>query len=326
MPTIRALSLLSGGLDSQLAVCVLKAQGIDVHGIAFESPFFGAQAARDAAAQLGIALSVVDFTKDIVEILESPKHGFGSCMNPCIDCHTRMLNRAGGMLETLGCGFLSTGEVLNERPMSQNRTSLAVVAKDSGYEDLLLRPLSATLLPETKPERLGWVDRARLLALQGRSRKPQIALAAQYGLVRYPAPAGGCLLTDPIFSRRLRDLKQHGSLTDVRALGLLKAGRHFRLGPEAKLIVGRNQTDNEIIAAAAGSRDTVLSMETIAGPVALLTGNPTPELIRVAAEICVRYSDAGAGQVARVNVVSEQGADLLSVEAAAQDRIEALRI
>ena len=226
---VGVLCLLSGGLDSQLAVCVLKDQGLDVHAVAFDSPFYNIEPARKAAKALSIPLHVVDFTDEIVGLLKAPPHGFGKRLNPCIDCHANMLRRAGEMLEELGLMFLATGEVLNERPMSQNRRSLQVVAEDSQHADLVLRPLSAQLLEPTRPEREGWVDRSRLLALNGRGRKPQFQLAKDYGLEEYPTPAGGCRLTEPHFTHRLQDLKDRDLLDDRRDLMLLRWGRHFRI-------------------------------------------------------------------------------------------------
>ena len=196
---IKALSLFSGGLDSQLAVCVLRDQGVYVEGITFESPFFCSKNAKNAAENLGIPLHVIDFTAEIMELLISNRHGFGSEMNPCIDCHTLMIKKAGMIMKEKGFHFLSTGEVLSQRPMSQNRQSLGVVTDESGCGEFLVRPLSAKLLTETEPEKKGWVDRARLLAIEGRNRKAQYKLAKRFGLTKIPQPAGGCKLTEPNF-------------------------------------------------------------------------------------------------------------------------------
>jgi hypothetical protein len=322
---IRALHLLSGGLDSQLAVCVLRAQGIEVQGLTYTSPFFGAGAGRRAAAQLGISLTVVDFTNEIMSLLRHPKHGFGSCMNPCIDCHALMLRRAGERMAALGCRFLSTGEVLNERPKSQNRRSLEIVARDSGYGANLLRPLSAKLLPETEPERQGWVDRSRLLALEGRSRKPQFALAASYGLKEYPTPAGGCLLTDPNFCVRLKDLRDHEGLDDVRRIALLRLGRHLRLAANVKIVVGRNAQDNAALEAAAAD-DIVLKTESVPGPTALLPATANAEQVRFGAAICARYGDCVAGQPVTIGVQSPNGASRIEVMPADRGPVDALKV
>ena len=287
----RALCLLSGGLDSSLAICVLRAQGVQVEAVVFESPFFSSRAARKAAQGVGVRLHVVDFTDDIVQLVQHPPHGYGGAMNPCIDCHARMIRRAGALLPELGFDFLATGEVLNQRPMSQNGRSLRIVATDCGCADLLVRPLCAQLLPATEPERRGWVDRARLLALQGRSRKAQMALARQYGIREYPSPAGGCQLTEPGFCRKLRDLMDHEGLAGRRQLLLLCTGRHLRLPGGAKCVVGRDQVDNETLAGAALPDDTRIWSLTVPGPTLLLPGNPSPADVALACGVCAAYTD-----------------------------------
>ena len=227
--TAKGLSLLSGGLDSQLAVCVLRAAGAYVEGVTFATPFFQPDSAKKAAAALDLPLHVVDFTDDEIALVENPPHGFGGAMNPCIDCHARMIARAGEMMTSLGFDFVSTGEVLNQRPMSQNKQSLGVVEKCSGLKGRLLRPLCAQLLEPTIPEQEGLIDRSKLLALSGRRREPQMALAAQFGLVDYPSPAGGCKLTEKGFGRRLKDLLDHEGLRERRLVELLNIARRFRL-------------------------------------------------------------------------------------------------
>ena len=298
MSDVRAIALLSGGLDSELAACVLRQQGIDVHGVCFESPFFGSARAVRAAQQIGIPIRVVEFTDDILSIIERPKHGFGSEMNPCIDCHAAMLRRAGGLMPELGACFLCTGEVLNQRPMSQNRRSLEIVASESGFGDLLVRPLSARLLDETEPERLGWVDRSRLLAIEGRSRSVQLKLAAELGLTGFVSGSGGCALTEPNFAGRLRELRNHEGLADVRDVRLLRYGRHFRLAPRVRAVVGRDQADNEGIASLARPDDTLLTVDGIPGPTALLPAGAADEFVARAAALVARYADvSGSGEV-----------------------------
>src|SRR3989338_780967 len=203
MKQVKALCLLSGGLDSQLAVCVLKNQGIEVTGISFTSPFFGSKNAEKAAAAMNIELIVKDITSEHLPLVKNPPHGYGKCMNPCIDCHALMVKKAGEIALAQKFDIIATGEVIGERPMSQNLNSLGVVANDSGFKGVLLRPLSAKLLPPTKPEIDGLVSREKLLALSGRSRRPQMKLANEFGLKSYVQPAGGCLLTDPEFSKKL---------------------------------------------------------------------------------------------------------------------------
>ena len=242
---VRGLSLFSGGLDSMLAICVLREQGLQVEAITFSSPFFNIGPAKKGAATLGVKLNIVDFTDDIADLVENPPHGFGDAMNPCIDCHARMIRRAGEEVRARGWDFVATGEVLGQRPMSQYRLSLGIVAKDCGVADILVRPLSAKLLDPTAPELDGRIDRDRLCDIEGRSRHRQQKLAAHFGVTEYPSPAGGCLLTEKLFCNKLRDIKARGLLHDREELELLRVGRHFALPGGARLIVGRNKADNE---------------------------------------------------------------------------------
>jgi tRNA U34 2-thiouridine synthase MnmA/TrmU len=291
----RAIGLFSGGLDSVLAACVLAEQGIELTGICFETPFFGAGRAREAARGLGIPLRVEDITVPHLAVLKRPRHGFGSGMNPCIDCHILMVSRAGALMRAEGFDLVFTGEVLNERPMSQNRRSLKIVETQSGCAGRLLRPLSAKLLDETIPEREGKVDRARLLGISGRSRKPQMALAEGFGIAAYPQPAGGCLLTDPGFASRLKELRDREGLDDVRGLHLLKVGRHFRLPGGGKAVVGRNERENARLEALARKGDALLRPEGVPGPVVLVPGGAGEADLEEAARACARYSDAREG-------------------------------
>ncbi len=301
-----ALGLLSGGLDSGLAVRVMLDQGIEVAGVSFSTPFFGAEKAQRMAGQLGIPLRVIDITDEHLALVRDPPHGYGNNMNPCIDCHALMFRRAGDVLEELGGRFLFSGEVLNQRPMSQNPGSLALVARLSGREGCILRPLSARLLPETAMEREGTVDRSRLLDLSGRGRKRQIELAARWGIRDYPAPAGGCLLTDPGFSARLRDLFAAAPGAGPREIELLKHGRHFRLPGGSRAVVGRDQADNEAIERLSSSADLLFFLEDAAGPLTLLTP-PAGEGDRMLAAALT----AGHSRLAKEKEagVTERGAD-----------------
>jgi len=294
--TIRALGLFSGGLDSMLAASVLRAQGIEVSLICFVTPFFGAARARQSAAHLGLPLREVDFTDKFLPLIYDPPHGWGRGHNPCIDCHILMLREAGALLAAAGFDFLFTGEVLGQRPMSQNRGSLNLIARESGFADLLLRPLSAQFLKTTKPELLGWVDRDRLLNLSGRGRKRQMALAAAYGITRYPAPAGGCLLTDPGYAARLKELLRHVQEASRPDLELLKWGRHFRLPGGAKAVVGRTQRENEAILALKSLGDFLLKVDNYPGPVVLVSGAVSEVDLETAAGLAAAYSDAPEGE------------------------------
>ncbi len=294
---MKCLSLLSGGLDSILAARVVMEQGIEVIGLCFVTPFFGPDSARRAARHLGIELVEHDFTEEFFEMMKRPRYGFGGNMNPCIDCHGLMLRTAHGLLDKYGASFLVTGEVLGERPMSQTRGGLNAVLKLAGDRDLVLRPLSAKLLEPTRPEREGWIDRSKLFDFSGRGRKPQEELAKKFGIRHYPQPAGGCLLTDVKFSRRLRELLGHEGF--VREdIELLKLGRHFRLGPKTKLVVGRNLEENRKLLEAVRSTDLVLRpLRPIKGPVALLRGQAQEAVLDQAAGILARYCDHDGGEV-----------------------------
>jgi tRNA U34 2-thiouridine synthase MnmA/TrmU len=296
----KAMGLLSGGLDSILAAKIILEQGIEVVGISFVTPFFSSEGAERAAAALGIPLKILDITEPHLAMLRHPKHGYGNNMNPCIDCHALMLREAGRVMEEEGEIFLFTGEVLGQRPMSQNKGALRTVERESGYEGLILRPLSAQLLPETIPEQKGKVDRERLLRIKGRSRKEQLALAQRYHITEYLSPAGGCLLTDPIFSRRLEDLFHHQEDFQIRDIALLKIGRHLRLTPALKAIVGRHAQDNEKILQFVAPGDDLLKVEGYPGPLCLIPYGGAVEYITRAASICVRYSDAPAEEVVSV--------------------------
>jgi tRNA-specific 2-thiouridylase len=288
----RAIGLISGGLDSILAARIMLEQGVEVIGVAFTTPFFGSHGAEQAAQAAGIPLRILDITETHLKMLRSPKHGYGGNMNPCIDCHALMLSEAGRVMEREGGAFLFTGEVLGQRPMSQNKAALRIVERESGYEGRVLRPLSAKLLEETIPEQEGKVDRERLLAISGRSRKQQLELARHYHITEYLTPAGGCLLTDPLFSRRLRDLFDHQDPVQIRDIELLKIGRHLRFSPAVKVVVGRNARDNERISQLVVPEDDLIKVEKYPGPLCLIPYGGSMDDVTRAAAMCVRYSDA----------------------------------
>ncbi|UCF73062.1 MAG: tRNA 4-thiouridine(8) synthase ThiI [Deltaproteobacteria bacterium] len=302
---MKALCLFSGGLDSILAVKLVQEQGTDVIGISFESPFFSSQKAIRSAQCIGLPLKIVDITDSIFRIVLSPRHGYGKGLNPCIDCHALMFKIAGGMLQKEGADFLISGEVLGQRPMSQNLRSLSIVSHDSGFGDFILRPLSAKRLPESLPEREGWVMKERLLGLSGRSRKPQMELAKKFGIKQYPAPAGGCLLTEKVFSRRLRDLISGTRKFSRRDVELLKWGRHFRICERGKIVVGRNQKENEMITSLRREGDMLLTVESFPGPTVLAIGELSPEETQLAASITVSYSDAASDGPVAVQVTRD---------------------
>jgi len=286
----KALGLLSGGLDSSLAALCLKRQGVEVTAVAFATPFFGAGKARRAAEKIGIPLLVRDIGAVHLEMVKHPHYGYGKNLNPCIDCHAMMFRLAGEIMVEQGFDFLFSGEVLGQRPMSQNLSALRAVAKHSGHPDCILRPLSARLLPETKMEEQGLVDREQLLDIQGRTRRRQEALAREWGLSGYPSSGGGCLLTEKHFSDRLRDLFTHQPDCNTCDVELLKIGRQFRLSARAKLALGRNQEDNLALAAAARANDVILRTPGLAGPVGVVSGTPDDADLKQAAAIVASYS------------------------------------
>ncbi len=308
--SIRALCLMSGGLDSMLAVRVLLDQEIEAVAITFETPFFGPTRARMAANQLGVPLRVLDIGAAHLEMLKNPLYGYGRRMNPCIDCHALMLQTAGGIMEAEGYDLLCTGEVLGQRPMSQRRDALMAVDKLAGYGGLILRPLSAKLLQETIPEKEGKIDRGRLLDIQGRSRKRQIALAEKYGIEDYPGPGGGCLLTDAVFSSRLRNLFETLDTVELRDVELLKWGRHLRLPSGRRLVVGRIHKENLKIQELARSDDRLLIAEGIPGPTGLIDGETSAAEIQLAAEVVAAYSDADTGTEAVVMISGQDEGEI----------------
>jgi len=287
----RALGLCSGGLDSRLAALVLRKQGVAVEWITFSTPFFSSVKAQQASQLLNIPLRVRNITQTYLKMLKNPHCGFGQQMNPCLDCHALMFREAGEIMKVEKFDFLFSGEVLGQRPMSQTKPSLRYVEKNSGFEGYILRPLSAKKLPETIPERQGIIDREQLLDISGRSRKRQIQLATEFGLKDYPAPAGGCLLTDKNFSIRLKDLFRHQENTNEAELELLKYGRHFRVDRTTKIIVGRTKSDNENIEKHFNpDHDAIITLVDFSSPSVLVSNHHRRDIIILAASICAGYS------------------------------------
>jgi len=320
----KALGLLSGGLDSMLAAMALKRQGVDVTGIVYVTPFFGAERAKIAARQIGIPLIVKDISDIHLEMLKNPCYGYGRNLNPCIDCHAMMFRIAGEMVRDGDFDFLFSGEVLGQRPMSQNANALKAVAKHAGCRDLILRPLSAKLLPITPVEEQGLVDREQLLDIQGRSRRPQEALARQWGLKDFPGSGGGCLLTEKSFTNRLRDLLTHQPDCTPRDVELLKAGRQVRLSPQAKLTLGRNLQTNERLQELATVEHIIFRAANFSGPTGLVSGQAEEKDIAVAAAIVAAY---GKGQnEAQVQVLCVRGDERwqLTVTPMTREEIEPL--
>lgn len=282
--------MLSGGLDSTLATKLMLNLGIDLEAIYFYTVFCTCNRgnngcgfhAQRIAREFAITLKVMDVSQEYLGVVKRPKYGYGSNLNPCIDCRIFTFKKAKEYMQEIGARFLVTGEVSGERPMSQTLRSMKIIEKESGLTGLILRPLSANLLEPSIPEREGWVERGRLLSIQGRSRKPQIKLAQELGIRDYPCPAGGCLLTDPIFSKKVKDLIEHNEL-DLDNINLLKTGRYLRLSPEIKLVIGRNEEENKRLVNFARPEDWIFQVIESPGPTALACGKSIENYI---SEIC----------------------------------------
>ncbi|MEM4152536.1 MAG: tRNA 4-thiouridine(8) synthase ThiI [Candidatus Pacearchaeota archaeon] len=332
MPKKRCLALLSGGLDSRLAIKLMQQQGIDIIALYFSLPFGTGCCMPDCAFNFaqtqGIKLKIIDCTKgklfqEYMALIRKPKYGYGSAINPCIDCRIFMLKKAKALMSKLKAQFIVTGEVLNERPMSQTRKMLDVVEKESGLQGKLLRPLSAKLLPETEIEKQGLVDRNKLLDIQGRSRKKQIELAKKFE-ISFPTPAGGCLLCEKEFAKRLRDLFEHRKKIEPRDIELLKLGRHFRYGKN-KIIVGRNEQENKKLEALA-KKDFIFELKDFPGPVTLMQGRGTKKAIEITAALTASYSDAPEGKRVIVNYRKGKLNKLLEVSQLNKKEIESMRL
>ena len=288
----KALAMISGGLDSILAAKLIKDQGIEVIGICFKSHFFGPQNAYKMAEQIDIPIKVIDFSKDHLEMVKNPKHGYGKNMNPCIDCHAMMMNYCGSkLLSEFDADFIITGEVLNQRPMSQTKASLDIVKNESGFSEKILRPLCAKNLLPTEMEKSGMVDRERLLDISGRSRARQMELAKLFNINDYPSPAGGCKLTDPSFSNRLKELVKNNK-GDIcgREVELLKLGRHFRISENAKIISARTEVEVNSLKDLLNSNDIIFMAKDFNGSMTVIVGEPSEEEIEFAAKVTGRYS------------------------------------
>lgn len=302
---MKAVGLLSGGLDSTVAIRLMMDQGIEVVAFNMVTMFCcctpkgaSCSSARTAVQQLGVDLRVVNATDEFLPLVAAPKHGHGSGMNPCLDCRILLFRKAKEFMEEVSASFVFTGEVLGQRPMSQRRDAMRLIDRESGLEGYVVRPLSAALLRPTVPEQRGWVDRSRMLDVCGRSRKPQMALAVEMGIRDYPCPAGGCLLTDPLFAARVRDLVEHDGVLRREDVRLLKLGRHFRLSPTAKAVVGRDKGENHSLGNELRKGDFALEVSGQPGPLTLVRGSVRKEDLVTAAAITSRYGkSAGAAAV-----------------------------
>lgn len=328
MKKVKALALLSGGLDSTLAVKLILDQGIDVEAMNFVSPFClcekGGCGAAEAARRFNIPLKVMSVGEDYLKIVRKPKFGYGKNMNPCIDCRIFMLKKAKEYAKERGAAFILTGEVLDQRPMSQHRKTLDLIEQEAGLRGKILRPLSARVLQETEAEKKGLVDRKKLLNIEGRSRKRQIELAGKLGIQDYPCPAGGCLLTYREFADKIRDLFEHEKNISFKDVALLKVGRHFRLGKN-KIIVGRNEDENKVLLQMREIGDYCFEVKDCGSPITLLQGPKTKRAIEEAARLTAYHSDQKTGQV-QVKFSKENECGLLTVSVPNKNEVDQLRI
>ncbi len=306
----KAIALLSGGLDSTLAVKMMLDMDIDVEALNFTSPFCTctgknsgckSEAVR-VAQEFDIPIKVVHKGLDYLEIVRNPRHGYGKGVNPCVDCRIYLLRKAKEYMLESGADFVITGEVLGQRPMSQRRDTLRVIERESGLEGLLLRPLSAQHFEPTIPEREGWVDREKLMAIKGRSRKELFELADELDVKNYPCPAGGCLLTELSFVPKIQDIFDHCQELDLRDFRLLKIGRHLRIGDSSKVIIGRNEADNNLLETIRQPEEAALTWLDGNTPVGIVTGAQGDDLYSLAARILLRYTRAEPGSACRMEV------------------------
>ncbi|MBU1006125.1 MAG: 7-cyano-7-deazaguanine synthase [Candidatus Omnitrophica bacterium] len=329
----KAIVLFSGGLDSMLAVKLMLEQGIDVMALHFSSIFCDSKSKKDrkhvkkAAIDLNVPLTDIDITREFMDIVKAPRYGRGGNMNPCIDCRIFSFKKAGGFMRETGASFIVTGEVVGERPMSQTKHAIDLIEKKSGLDGLIVRPLSAKLLTPSIPETSGIIDREKLLDIQGRSRKIQFSLAKKFGIEDYPNPAGGCLLTDKGFSNRLKDLLRRDSGCGADDLELLKIARHFRINETSRLLVGRDQKENERLLLLAKPGDYVFDIIGIPSPIALARGNINKEELSLAASIMARYSDVKSDSVnVSYSIFPSKDNRSITVNPASEQTISPLRI
>ena len=329
----KIVALLSGGLDSTLAIKTMQKQGFEVSAVAIKTPFCDFDCGRgcgfeirEKADDLGVNLKTVYLGDEYIEMLKHPKHGFGSGMNPCIDCRAMMFEAGKKHMEEIGAEFIISGEVLGQRPMSQFAPALKKIEKLSNLEGKIVRPLSAALLPATDPEKNGLIKRKDLGMIRGRSRKEQLKMAKEFGIEDPPNAGGGCLLTDPAFSLRAIDLFKHIETPTTNDIDLLKIGRHFRLDQNTKLIVGRNRDENEMMCALALPNDILLEAKEHVGPTTLLRGNGIEKHIEFSAKITLRYSDAPKNETGVVTVHKNEGVTEISVDCAEEISYTQFRI
>jgi len=315
--TVKAIGLLSGGLDSTLAVKLMIDQDIQVIAFNLITPFCTCtrkgcrHEARKVSKKFNIPIKIFTVGEEYIEMIKHPRYGYGSNMNPCIDCRIFLLKKAKVYMEKIRAKFIFTGEVLGQRPMSQYRRAMSLIEKEADLKGLILRPLSAKLLKPTIPEEKQWVDREKLLNIKGRRRLPQIELAKKIGVKDYPCPGGGCRLTDPQFAKRLKEAFDHGEDT-IRDIQLLKYGRHVRLSSGAKVIVGRNEEENKVLLQCMNPEGIALEVIGTGSPITILKKQKNEDDLRQAAKLCIRYSDTTEKEKVSLKIKHGNGREILS--------------
>ena len=319
----KVVALLSGGLDSQLAIKMMQEQGFDVSAVAIKTPFCDFDCGRgcgfeirERADDLDVNLKTVYLGDEYIEMLKHPKHGIGAGFNPCIDCRSMMFDAAKKHMEEIGAEFIISGEVLGQRPMSQHAPALRTIEKESDLVGKIVRPLSAALLPETDPEKNGLIKRENLGMIRGRTRRNQLDMAKKYGIENPPNAGGGCLLTEPQFGIKAKDLFSHTENPTINDIDLLKIGRHFRLDEQTKFIVGRNKDENEMIKAIALPGDILLEAKDFVGPVSILRGSNAKKHLKFASSVTLRYSDAPNNEQAIVSIKNNDLVEEITAESA----------
>ena len=328
----KAVALLSGGLDSSLAVKLVLMQGIDVTAINFKTPFCncnrkngcGNEAAR-ISKEFGIPVKLIYVDEEYIDIIRKPKFGYGCHMNPCLDCRIFMHKKAAEYMKEIGGTFLITGEVLGQRPISQRRDAMNLIDRESGLKGLILRPLSAGVMDPTLPEEQGIIDRNRLLSITGRGRKIQIQLAEELSIKDYPCPAGGCLLTDAQYTVKLKDLLEHQKEFNREAFRLLRMGRHFRFTPELKVIVGRDEQENNRLETLAQDKYPIFIPHDFSGPACMAMGKLTPEAKEIIPKIMMKYAHAEGEKTIRL-IQSKQEELLRTSIPITDDELQNIRI
>jgi tRNA-uridine 2-sulfurtransferase len=327
---VKCLVMFSGGLDSTIAVHLLRNQGLEVLALHFVLPFYSGlgdvhAAIRERAGMLGVPLRIEEEAEGYLAMFKDPQFGYGKNINPCLDCRIQRLSKAALIMREEGASFIATGEVVGQRPMSQRRDCLDIIEKRTGLRGLLLRPLSAGLLRPTIPEEKGWVDRKKLLSIGGRGRKDQIAYAKLHGL-SYPSPGGGCTLTNEQTKRRFADLVRHSTDFSLADFKLIAYGRHFRLGRNLRLIVARDDSENGVLEKLLLSEDFSLTTSDVPGPLGILRGTASKEDLEKACRIIARYSKARMQTAVRVAISRLENGSIVEVKPAVEEECEACRV